>query len=157
MFKHFSILLASLTIGAIFSLATPAPPDTASLRCITCPPFISTCSLCPAGDDCIIIPQTCHNFDRFGIGQEVKSFPLQPTVPAHTYEKRTRCSALERTLVMTDWLGFYARCEREREEAALHTQPQLMTHESGMTECTSSSQLGVPAGRFPQLIPHADG
>ncbi|KAJ7434599.1 hypothetical protein FB451DRAFT_1418799 [Mycena latifolia] len=38
-------------------MASPAPQES----CITCSPiFIPACSaLCPAGDDCIIVPRTC--------------------------------------------------------------------------------------------------
>ncbi|KAJ7462537.1 hypothetical protein FB451DRAFT_1266946, partial [Mycena latifolia] len=62
MFKLLSLLFTSLTIGSI--LASPAPAPQASPNCISCPPFISTCPLCPAGLDCIIIPRTCHKCEQ---------------------------------------------------------------------------------------------
>ncbi|KAJ7462555.1 hypothetical protein FB451DRAFT_1266984 [Mycena latifolia] len=63
MFKLLSFLLTSLTIGSI--LASPAPAPQTSPSCISCPFFIPACRvLCPAGDDCKIIPRTCHKCEQ---------------------------------------------------------------------------------------------
>ncbi|KAJ7691482.1 hypothetical protein B0H17DRAFT_1063234, partial [Mycena rosella] len=65
MSKLLSLLLTSLTIGAIRASAAPAPQDGASPSCISCPFFIPACHvICPAGDDCIIIPRTCHKCEQ---------------------------------------------------------------------------------------------
>ncbi|KAJ6491014.1 hypothetical protein C8R45DRAFT_1137976 [Mycena sanguinolenta] len=57
MFKLLSLILTSLTMGSILTNAAPQAAPSAS--CITCPVlFIPVCSaICPAGDDCLIIPR----------------------------------------------------------------------------------------------------
>ncbi|KAJ6490966.1 hypothetical protein C8R45DRAFT_928793 [Mycena sanguinolenta] len=56
MFKLLSLILTSLAMGSI--LIDAAPQAAPSASCITCPVlFIPVCSaICPAGDDCLIIP-----------------------------------------------------------------------------------------------------
>ncbi|KAJ7210081.1 hypothetical protein GGX14DRAFT_97108 [Mycena pura] len=64
MFRLLSLLLTSLTMGSI--LGSAAPQSAPSASCIACPIFfIPVCSaLCPAGDDCLIIPRTCDKCEQ---------------------------------------------------------------------------------------------